>query len=64
MTTSELRESHARLLAALRWYVENDETNEGDGENSHFVAGKAEAIAAIAAAERVSEEEQAWSIVP
>lgn len=45
-----LREQRDDLRRALQWYVENDETNDGDGENSYFVAGKENARTALARA--------------
>jgi hypothetical protein len=51
------------MLAALKWFVENDDTNEGDEPlpergglswdqiNGYYLEGKRKAIAAIAKAE-------------
>lgn len=52
----------ARLIEALEWYIENDDTYEGDTPlpdhhgltwneiNAYWIAGRARAIAAIACA--------------
>ena len=81
MTTSELRESHARLLAACTIFVKAsaDALEHWDagrdakvgkllsamaGGLKGYRADLTEAHAAMEGAERVNEEEQAWSIVP
>ena len=38
----------AALVEALRWYVHNDDVNEGDPENNFFIDGKERAKAALA----------------
>lgn len=42
--------AHDDLVAALKWYVENDDTHEQDG-NEFWLAGKQRAKAALAKAE-------------
>lgn len=74
MTTSELRESHARLLAVLKDYLEAAPPFVGGNVGAPGSAARvrqqlhidvaARAWAAVAAAERVGEEQDAWSIVP
>ena len=81
MTTAELRESHARLLAACKAMTKaaNDALGHWDADRDAKVgkllsamaghlkgyrADITEAHAAMAGAERVTEEQDAWSIVP
>lgn len=81
MTTSELRESHARLLAACKAFVQaaNDAHGHWDAGRDAKVGKLLAAMGghlkgyrhdltaaheAIANAERVGEEQDAWSIVP
>ena len=42
--------AHDALVAALQWYVETDETNEGDPFNEPWLKGKRAAKAALTAA--------------
>jgi hypothetical protein len=62
-TYARLIAAAPEMLAALKWFVENDDTNEGDDPlpergglswdqiNAYYLEGKRKAIAAIAKAE-------------
>jgi hypothetical protein len=44
---AELMAKAPELLKCLRWYVENDETNEADPENEYWIDGKNRAKQAL-----------------
>ena len=43
----QLSDRAERLAEALRWYVENDDTNEGQEGNEYWLAGRDRAIAVL-----------------
>ena len=43
----EAARDNKRLAEALRWYVENDDTNEGQEGNEYWLAGRDRAIAVL-----------------
>ena len=50
MEIMHLRKENVELTECLRWYVENDDTNEGgkwDKINSHWLEGKRRAMRAL-----------------
>ena len=50
MEIMHLRKENTELIELLRWYVENDDTNEGgkwEEANSHWLEGKRRAMRAL-----------------